>query len=137
MENLSFLIRDFFKEEAPSLEQLQKFKDRSSDIVLPNDYLEFISLNNGAEGDLGNSHYLALWNIDDVNYINNQYSNDPIFGQYFIFGSSGGTFHYAFDRKKGGVYEIDLYDYGYQRYMSANVTELAEKLSKNDDLIVL
>ena len=129
IKRLLFLTDTFHKEESSNIIQLELLTEQTKDSNIPLDYLHFISLFDGAEGAIGADGYLAIWNLNDVIEVNRQYDEDPVFNNYFIFGSSGGTFHYAFKKNIGGIYELDLYEDLYSRFLGDSLTEFLEGLS--------
>lgn len=129
IQQILSLTESFYKGEKPSVSQIEKLRNSIKGYNISLDYLDFISLFDGAEGAIGSEGYLAIWNLDDVIEVNMQYEDDPVFGKYFIFGSSGGTFHYAYKKEEGHIYELDLYEDSYNRFLGNTFTEFIENIS--------
>lgn len=129
IEKLIALTIDFFKGDIPEEEKLQSFRKEIANFKFPQDLIAFISQFDSAEGAIG-EHYIAIWSLDDIVEVNRQYENDSVFGKYYIFGSSGGTFHYAFNKETGKIYELDLYDDEYNKYVGDSLTEFIENYAE-------
>lgn len=71
---------------------------------LPNDYIQFLMICNGAEGFISPGSYVMLWSIEDAIKWNQDYQVDEFAPGFFIFGSDGGGEAFAFDwQSKGAV----------------------------------
>ena len=68
-------------------------------ITFPNDYIEFLSYSNGAEGSIG-ENYLILWSIEDIIELNEAYCVTDFAEGIVLFGSDGGNEAFAFDTRK-------------------------------------
>ena len=64
--------------------------------VLPQDYVEFLSLTNGGEGWIG-SNYIILNRFEELQSANQQLSFQEHLPDLFAFGSDGGDELFAFD----------------------------------------
>ena len=64
---------------------------------LPADYIEFIHEFNSAEGGLGRSEYVALWPVEELDKLNNEYEVKEYWPGVLLFGSNGGGMGYGFD----------------------------------------
>jgi len=64
---------------------------------LPNEYKEFLTKTNGAEGALGENAYVMLWSVEDLRRLNEAYQVAIYAPGYLIFGSDGGGEAFAFD----------------------------------------
>jgi hypothetical protein len=67
---------------------------------LPADYLEFIKTANGAEGFIGQSAYMILWAIEELDPMNRAYETQDHAPGLLIFGSNGGGEAYGFDIRR-------------------------------------
>jgi hypothetical protein len=80
---------------------------RSLNAELPDDYLDFLRMANGAEGPIGQQHYLALYSIDAAIECNKTY------GEWVpwlvFFGTSGSISGFGFDTRSATmpVLEVD------------------------------
>jgi len=75
------------------------------DFKLPDGYLEFISMSNGAEGQLKSS-YLIIWPIEELFRLNDAYHVDEFAPGFFLIGSDGGGMAFAFDKQTGELFEM-------------------------------
>ena len=66
-------------------------------ISLPDQYKEFMIETNGAEGFVGVNSYLAIWPIDQIVQLNDEYAVKEFTPGLVYFGSDGGGMAYAFD----------------------------------------
>lgn len=98
-----------------------------TDLDLPNDYIEFMSLHDGSEGDVG-QNYISIWPIRDVIEVTLFHrTNETPYRQFIIFGSTG-YFHYGIYSQV--VYELDLIDDGYREEIGSNFSEFLKAFSK-------
>jgi hypothetical protein len=67
-------------------------------VAFPDDYVEFITYTNGAEGSIG-ENYLVLWAIDEIIELNEGYSVNEFPKGLVLFGSDGGDKAFAFDSR--------------------------------------
>jgi hypothetical protein len=75
--------------------------------TLPADYLAFLRLSNGGEGDLGvEPGWFQLWRAEDVSARNFEYAVPEFLPGYVGFGSSGGGELLAFGPGGRGVYAV-------------------------------
>jgi|ERR1044071_1191580 hypothetical protein len=70
----------------------------SSGPRLPDEYLEFLRISNGAEGFIGKK-YVMFWPLEELLELNKSYEVDKHAPGLFLFGSSGGGEAYAFDTR--------------------------------------
>jgi hypothetical protein len=70
--------------------------EASARISLPNDYLAFLRITNGATGWIG-SNYIRLWRLEDLLEKNKAYEVGTYCPTFFFFGSNGGGEAYAFN----------------------------------------
>ena len=66
-------------------------------IILPDDYIEFMKYSNGAEGPIGEQEYIVLWTIEEIPKLNKAYRVEDFAPGLLLFGSDGGGEAYAFD----------------------------------------
>ncbi|WP_157530932.1 SMI1/KNR4 family protein [Hymenobacter norwichensis] len=133
--NSLFLTKDFYLNAAPSPTELQRIR-QARNVAYSVDYIEFIQKADGGEGKIGESAYLAIWTIDDCLQVNEQNeAQDSIPVQdFWIFGSSGGTFHYGFHKGSKGIYELDMYEDEYKVYVGSSLDELVKFVyNKNEE----
>ena len=77
------------------------------DFTLPDDYIDFITHYNGAEGVIGNS-YLQLLRAEELQKENEGYQVEKYAPGHFIFGSDLGGTAYAFNKSTLIVIAFDL-----------------------------
>ncbi|MEH7114674.1 SMI1/KNR4 family protein [Neobacillus niacini] len=94
------MINTYGLELKPPIEE-NKVKEVETElgVTFPNDYLEFISYSNGAEGSIG-ENYLILWSIEDIIELNEAYGVNDFAKGLVLFGSDGGDTAFAFDSRK-------------------------------------
>jgi hypothetical protein len=68
-------------------------------VGLPADYVEFLLSTNGAEGPIGQSSYVSVWPVEEVQVLNNEYAVKEFAPGLLLFGSDGGDTGYAFDTR--------------------------------------
>jgi hypothetical protein len=99
----------------------------------PNDYLEFIKLNNCGEGYIG-ENYLYLWKIEDIEQLNKDYKIQIYLGKNcYGFGTDGGDSCFCFDNKNGNkIIKCGLGDLDYNgiEIIAATFFDLIEKMDK-------
>jgi hypothetical protein len=94
------MINTYGLELKPSIEENKvKVVETELGVTFPNDYIEFISYSNGAEGSIG-ENYLILWAIEDIIELNEAYDVNDFAGGLVLFGSDGGDTAFAFDTRK-------------------------------------
>ena len=67
-------------------------------VSLPDDYVQFVSYHNGAEGDVGNE-LLQLFRFEDLPAIRRQTAYDELLPCTIPFGSNGSSELFAFDTR--------------------------------------
>lgn len=85
--------------EPPATEEKVKEAEAKLGIVFPAEYKEFMLESNGAEGDIGENSYLAIWNIEEIVELNEAYNVNRFTPGLVYFGSDGGGMAYAFDNR--------------------------------------
>lgn len=65
---------------------------------LPSDYREFLLRSNGGEGFIG-SHYLVLWQAEELAIFNADYQVQECAPGFLLFGADGGGEGLAFDTR--------------------------------------
>jgi len=92
-------ILDQLRQNEPASAASIQLLLESCGIDLPDDYLEFLKLSNGAAGTLPNSYHLILWPAERLVERNRAYEVQEYAPGIFIFGSSGGGEAYGFDAR--------------------------------------
>lgn len=95
------LTRNLEKNEAILLHDLSNHVE-ALDCNFPADYLDFMALHNGAEGDMIES-WLQLWPIEQLLSINEGYAVAEYLPEIILIGSNGGGEAFGI-RKRGGTF---------------------------------
>jgi hypothetical protein len=102
-------------------------------VKLPDDYLDFLMMADGAAGPIGKEGYLALYSIDRVIECNRTYSEWVPW--LVFFGTSGSLSGYGFDTRTRPmrVLEVDWIglDSDPMYFCGANFVEFLENLTKD------
>ena len=72
-----------------------------NNVVLPKQYLEFMKMHNGGQGDIGET-WLELFTLEDLQEINDDYCIEDFLPDHIIIGSNGNGELYGID--SDGVY---------------------------------
>ena len=100
---------------------------------IPNEYKEFMELNNGGEGNIG-QNYLYLWKIENIEQLNKDYDIQKYLGKNcYAFGTDGGDKCYCFDKNNGNkIIKCGLGDLDYNeiKIIANSFTEFIGKLDK-------
>ena len=70
--------------------------EKINDVVLPNDYIEFMKRPNGGQGDIGDT-WLILYRLEELQEINDDYEIEVFLPGHIIIGSNGGGELYGID----------------------------------------
>jgi len=94
------------RESPASSESIEDFVSKSG-LNLPGDYLEFLRLSNGGEGELPvDPYWFQIWPAEDVLEHNEEYQVKEILPGFFAFGSNGGGEMLAFDIRNQGSWRV-------------------------------
>lgn len=77
-------------------------------LMVPEEYLAFMRVSNGAEGFVGEGGYLLLWPIQKLVKHNRDYAVGERAPGLFLFGSDGGGEAYAFDTRRRDMPIVDV-----------------------------
>ncbi|MEO4004175.1 SMI1/KNR4 family protein [Flavobacterium sp. CAU 1735] len=80
------------------------------DFEIDKDFLEFIKMYDGAEGNIGNNNYISFWNTEQLITLNPYYEYNKDCEELFFFGTDGSNLGYAFEKKNGQIISIDFLD---------------------------
>lgn len=69
------------------------------DMIFPTQYREFMLETNGAEGNIGQNSYLAIWSIEEIVPLNIDGKVEEFTPGLVQFASDGGGMAYAFDKR--------------------------------------
>lgn len=67
--------------------------------TLPNDYIEFLNIFNGGNGNIGDESYLHLWAYEDIEEFNNDYCVSEYLTDVILIGSDGGDTAFGINAK--------------------------------------
>jgi hypothetical protein len=76
------------------------------DIILPDDYMEFLNIFNGCEGVLTESIYLQLWSLNDLKCNNEMYEVMEFAPELLLIGTDGGDTAFAINREDLSFVEV-------------------------------
>lgn len=96
-ENIKKLIEKM-ELNHPATKEGLNVAELESGIKFPAQYVDFISEFNGAEGNVGENSYLAIWPIEDIAQYNADYEVEKYTPSLVYFGSDGGGEAFAFDK---------------------------------------
>lgn len=92
---------EYFKFNGESSFDIQSVNN----IALPKDYLMFMKEHNGGEGSVGESAYLMLYRLEELQEINDDYNVEEFLPEHCFIGSSGGGESYGVD-KDGNFFAV-------------------------------
>ena len=126
------LARDMIRQSGASSEDLKELRGffDSTNFSPPEDYLEFMQESNGAEGNVGQKAYLAIYSIQEMRESNAaSQAFEPLL---LFFGSNRGGEGYAFDLSRAdkqiiAIAQDDL-DRTYAADMGTSLLEFLEGL---------
>lgn len=72
--------------------------EKINEVVLPKDYVAFMKIHNGGEGDIGET-WLILYPLEELQEINDDYEIEEFLPGHIIIGSNGGGELYGIDNK--------------------------------------
>lgn len=72
--------------------------EKINEVVLPKDYVAFVKIHNGGEGDIGET-WLILYPLEELQEINDDYEIEEFLPGHIIIGSNGGGELYGIDNK--------------------------------------
>lgn len=75
-------------------------------VVLPSDYVEFMRVHNGGEGDIGET-WLILYPLDELQEINDDYEIEEVLPGHIIIGTNGNAEFYGID-KDGNYFNVPM-----------------------------
>jgi len=74
-------------------------EERRLGLRLPEDYVAFLRVSDGAEGFIGDNSYVILWSSKELSSMNDAYEVQKYVPGLLIIGSSGGGEAYGFDTR--------------------------------------
>lgn len=73
----------------------------SNGFTVSNDFVEFYSKFNGGCGEIGNDLHIEIWNLNEINELNEQYEVSKNIDNVLIFGSDGGDMALGYNYMTG------------------------------------
>ncbi len=98
----NILTESLRKNPGASKEAIADFL-RALGLSVPNEYLDFMQVSNGAEGFVGDGGYVMLWPVQDIVERNQDYKVGDFAPGLLLFGSDGGGEGFAFDTRQDGM----------------------------------
>lgn len=80
--------------------------EKINEVVLPKDYVEFMKIHNGGEGDIGET-WLILYSLEELQEINDDYEIEKFLPNHIIIGSDGGGELYGID-SQGNYFNVPV-----------------------------
>ena len=77
-----------------------------NEVVLPEQYIEFMKKHNGGEGDIGET-WFVLYPLEELQEINDEYEIEQFLSGHIIIGSNGGGELYGID-KHGNYFNVPV-----------------------------
>jgi hypothetical protein len=102
---------------------------------LPLDYIEFMTIYNGAVGFIGGSNnYLDLWTLENVVQLNPYFPEEEFSKQVIIIGSNGSGSLYGYDLLDKCFFATDEYQMNREEIIKCGATffELIKYLESNE-----
>ena len=87
----------------PTTREVMEEAETQLRIKLPDQYMDFMLESNGAEGNVGDKSYLAIWSAEQIVQLNEAYAVNEFTPGLVYFGSDGGGIAYAFDNRAEGT----------------------------------
>lgn len=99
-----------------------------NDIILPKQYLEFMKMHNGGEGDIGET-WFVLFPLEELQEINDDYCMEEFLPKHIIIGSNGGGELYGID-SFGNYFNVpDMIDEDAVTILGDDIDSLPEKIN--------
>lgn len=80
--------------------------EKINEVVLPKDYVEFMRMHNGGEGDIGETWFI-LYPLEELQEINDAYEIEEFLPGHIIISSNGGGELYGIDNK-GNFFNVPV-----------------------------
>ena len=99
-------IKDMFKDFEFN-ERPEKIITEVNSLVLPDDYLAFMSEHNGGEGPLGENNYGRFYKMEELQEVNDDYEVGKWWPGHVVIGTDGGGELWAYNPDKKIYCQID------------------------------
>ena len=90
------ILKVMGREEPAKIEMIENV-EREWNVNLPSEYKELMLFTNGVEGAIGDEEYLAIWPINEIIELNQDYAVDEFIPGIKYFGSDGADMAYGFE----------------------------------------
>lgn len=107
MEKLSAILPELEIEKRNSAEQIERLEAKYRQL-LPDDFRDYLHQCGGAEGVIGETGYIALWGIDEIEERNQYFNEAEMFKGLLLFASDGGGEAYAIDFRGDGLTYVEI-----------------------------
>jgi SMI1 / KNR4 family (SUKH-1) len=87
-----------FNLEPPVSDEVIRSAETALKLKLPDRYVAFLKAGNGGEGFIGES-YAILWDVSEIEALNQSYESGKVAPGLLIFGSDGGDEAFGFDTR--------------------------------------
>lgn len=92
----------------PTTEKTINEVEEELDIKFPCEYVDLMTITNGGEGKIGDTSYIAIWQIENIIQYNEGYAVEEFAPGLLIFGSDGGDTAYAFDTRDKSMHIVEV-----------------------------
>lgn len=99
-----------------------------NNVILPEQYIEFMRKHNGGEGDIGETWFI-LFPLEELQEINDDYEIEEFLPGHIIIGSNGGGELYGID-KEGNYFNVPaLIDEDDVSLLGTDIESLPERVN--------
>lgn len=134
LDKIKEMTKDMEYNKPSTKEELEKI-EKEFNIVLPEDYKNFMLLTNGAEGPIGEYGYLAIFDTEEVKWYNTEGPLKEHFPELFFIASIRGGYVYALDTRKESMKYVRVDDFATQYDEVEEVCDTFERLIEIEYLI--
>lgn len=102
--------------------------EKVNNVILPEQYIEFMRKHNGGEGDIGETWFI-LFPLEELQEINDDYEIEEFLPGHIIIGSNGGGELYGID-KDGNYFNVPaLIDEDDVSLLGTDIESLPERVN--------
>ena len=103
--------------------------ERINDVILPEQYIDFMKEHNGGEGDIGET-WLVLFPLEVLQGMNDAYSIEEFLPGHIIIGTNGGGELYGIDAE-GNYFNVpEIIEKEYIAILGNDIDELSERINE-------
>ena len=108
MDNITKnIMKDMDFTEPATIEEIHAVEAQLG-FEFPKSYIDFLLTSDGVEGAIGKENYLALWSVNEIVELNNEYAVKEFTPQLTYFGSDGADIAYAFDTSNENIAIVEI-----------------------------